>query len=95
MVALRHRGHDGRTTRDAGRDDRALPDGEVLAFATSEGRAVVTLNRRDFIRLHATMTRHAGIIVCGEDRDHERLAARIDAALAGREHVHGELVRAR
>ena len=40
---LRRLGHDVLTTHDAGRSGKALPDSEVLSFAVSEDRAVVTI----------------------------------------------------
>ena len=40
----------------------------MLAFAVSENRAVLTQNRRYFMRLHSLQSDHTGIIVCrGED----------------------------
>jgi predicted nuclease of predicted toxin-antitoxin system len=47
---LRDLGHDVLTVQEAG--NAGLPDEEVIAFATSQNRAVLTLNRRHFIRLH-------------------------------------------
>jgi hypothetical protein len=41
-----------------------------LAYATAQSRAVITLNRRDFIRLHHGCADHAGIIVCTADADY-------------------------
>jgi hypothetical protein len=41
------------------------------------GRAVVTLNRRHFIRMPAEVSSHAGIIVCTRDDDMMALADRI------------------
>ena len=49
VKCLRELGHDFLTVREAGKADRRVPDDEVLAFATSLERAVVTQNRRDFI----------------------------------------------
>jgi predicted nucleic acid-binding protein len=72
VEALRALGHDVLTTAEAGNAGRALPDAEVLAFAREAGRAVVTLNRRDFIRLHAAVAEHAGIVVCTQDADFGR-----------------------
>ena len=66
---LRQLGHDVLTTTDAGRHDQALADHVVLAFAISEARAVLTLNRKHFIRLHAEQAEHRGIIVCTFGRD--------------------------
>ncbi|WP_334311674.1 DUF5615 family PIN-like protein [Kamptonema animale] len=50
---LRFRGHDILTVQEAGKDNQKIPDEEVLAFAISKNRAVLTLNRRHFIRLHS------------------------------------------
>ena len=82
VEALRALGHDVCTTLEAGQANRCISDDAVLAFASREGRAVVTLNRRDFRRLHRRRPEHAGIIVCTEDPDHEALAARISSGLA-------------
>jgi hypothetical protein len=43
---LRELGHDVLTTQKAGRAGQSVPDPEVLAFATREQRAVLTINRR-------------------------------------------------
>jgi predicted nucleic acid-binding protein len=53
----------------------------VLAFATRAGRAVVTLNRKDFLRLHREVPQHAGIVVYTFDIDLARQARRIHEAL--------------
>ena len=66
---LRSLGHDVLTIQETGKADQALPDAEVLAFARREGRAVLTLNRLHFIRLHRGQPDHAGIIVCKFDPD--------------------------
>ena len=66
---LRALGHDVLTVREAGKADQSLPDPEVLAFAAREGRAVLTLNRLHFIRLHRHSANHAGIVVCTFDPD--------------------------
>ncbi|MEG4998636.1 DUF5615 family PIN-like protein [Microcoleus sp. B4-D4] len=60
-----------------------IPDEDVLAFAVTKERAVLTLNRIDFIRLHASQPNHSGIIVCKDDQqDRQRMAARISEAIA-------------
>jgi hypothetical protein len=79
---LRGFGHDVLTVQEAGQANQAIPDEAVLAFATAQARAVLTHNRRHFIRLHRIGRVHAGILVCTRDRDAAALAARIDAALA-------------
>jgi predicted nuclease of predicted toxin-antitoxin system len=64
-VDLRGRGFDVLTTKEAGKDTAS--DEEQLAFATTENRAILTFNIRDFAPLHeqwqAAGRPHAGIIV--------------------------------
>jgi predicted nuclease of predicted toxin-antitoxin system len=68
---LERRGHQCLSSRDAGMDRD--PDPEQLAFATREGRVIVTANRNDFKRLHEELVRngshHAGIIIAGQYLD--------------------------
>ena len=61
---LRELEHDVLTVLEADRAEQAVPDDVVLAFATREGRAVLTLNRKDFFRPHRDNADHAGIIAC-------------------------------
>lgn len=49
---LRILGHDVVTIQERGRANESTPDPEVLNLATAEGRVVLTLNRKDFYRLH-------------------------------------------
>jgi Domain of unknown function (DUF5615) len=93
VFALRNLGHDVLTVQEAGKANQRIPDDEVLAFATSNQRAVVTLNRYDFIRLHSQQPKHAGIIVCTENSDFAMLATRIDEAIFSVETLAGRLVR--
>jgi len=62
---LRDRGFDCISAREARNLDRS--DREQLAFASSQGRAILTFNVRDFVRLAAESTasgrRHSGIVV--------------------------------
>ena len=90
---LRTLGHDVQTTREAGNADRALPDDVVLAFAREHGRAVLTLNRRDFIKLHRRSAEHAGIIVCTQDADVQGQAERVHAAIQSCGSLKGQLLR--
>jgi hypothetical protein len=90
---LRLLGHDVLTTRQAGNAGQAKPDDRVLAFATGQGRALVTLNRKHFIRLHHFDADHAGIIACTFDANFVALAHRIDAAIAGQPSLAGQLIR--
>jgi hypothetical protein len=78
---LRQLGHDLLTAHEASRAGQGITDKEVLAFAIAAGRAVVTFNRRHFIRLHSEVSSHAGIIVCTRDDDVLALANRIHQQL--------------
>ena len=78
---LRELGHDLLMTADAGKANSRIPDDEGLDFAAAHGRAVVTLNRKRFIRLHESGRAHHGIIVCTFNPDFAAQAAQIDEAL--------------
>jgi len=93
VEALRRLGHDVLTIQETGRANQELPDPEVLAFATTEQRAVLTLNRKDFIRLHHASAAHAGILVCTFDPAFEAQAQRIHAALLEHTALAGQLIR--
>ncbi len=92
---LRLLGHDVLTSFEAGRANQKIPDDQVLAFATEQRRAVLTLNRLDFIRLRRdTQGAHAGIIVCTrDDADPAAFARRIHAAVADAGDPVGQLIR--
>ena len=61
---LRALNHDVLTVQEAGQAGLKIPDHEVLAFASSVERAVITLNRKDFKRLHRLFPDHAGLTLC-------------------------------
>jgi len=90
---LRRLGHDVLTIQEAGKAEQSVPDEEVLAFASVQGRAVLTLNRKHFIRLHRTQPEHAGIIVCTFDRNFIAQARRIHEAIASDMQLSGQLIR--
>jgi hypothetical protein len=69
VVELRRLGHDVLTVQEAGQANQAIPDDAVLAFACAQGRAVITLNRWHFVRLHRLTPQHSGIIVCRWEPD--------------------------
>lgn len=66
-VELRRRGYDAVSCREAGRANQRIGDPAQLAYATTEGRAILTNNISDFIPLDARWKRqgreHAGIIL--------------------------------
>jgi len=78
---LRRLGHDVLTIRETGQAGRAQSDEAVLASACSQGRVLLTFNRKHFIRLHQQQHDHCGIIVCTVDADFIALANRIHHAL--------------
>ncbi len=58
---LRAFGHDVLTVQQAENADQGIPDEEVLAFAISQERSILTINRVDFIRLHRRDSNQFGI----------------------------------
>ncbi|MEG4065792.1 DUF5615 family PIN-like protein [Microcoleus sp. Pol11C2] len=90
---LRNLGHDVLTVQEAGKANQKIPDEEVLDFAISNNRAVLTLNRPDFIRLHRFNSDHTGIIVCTNDPNWERLAVSINEAISNLETLRSLLIR--
>ncbi|AIE83482.1 DUF5615 family PIN-like protein [Fimbriimonas ginsengisoli] len=91
---LRNLGHDVLTSKDAGNANRRIPDEDVLEFAKETGRAVLTLNRVDFVRLHRKVSGiHAGIVTCTEDSDFVALADRVHDVISTLTNLDGVLVR--
>ena len=86
-------GHDVITTHDVGNSRQGIEDDAVLDFAIKSDRCVITLNRRDFIRLHRLVPRHKGIIVCSEDRDFDGFARRVDEAIVKAGSLENALIR--
>lgn len=50
VLFLRNIGYDVLTTHEIGQSNLRIPDEDVLAFAIAENRAILTINRKDFIR---------------------------------------------
>ncbi|NEZ59222.1 DUF5615 family PIN-like protein [Adonisia turfae] len=90
---LKQLDHDVLTVQEAGQANQGIPDDQVLAYATDQNRAVLTINRADFIRLHRQSSEHAGIVVCTEDLNRERFANRVDAAISKEDTLAGKLIR--
>jgi predicted nuclease of predicted toxin-antitoxin system len=98
VARLRSMGHDVLTAQQAGQAQQGIPDPQVLAFAVASGRAVLTFNRRHFVRLHhhtISGGSHAGIIVCTKDSDVAALALRIHHAIAALPSLANQLVNIR
>jgi predicted nuclease of predicted toxin-antitoxin system len=93
VVALREYGWDVLTLADVNLSESAIPDEVVLQFATEHRRAVITFNRKDFIRLHKIVASHCGIVVCTFDLDFKQLANRIIQTLEVIENLNNQLIR--
>src|SRR5262245_33623325 len=83
--------HDVLTVSEAGQAGKHDP--EILAYAITDRRAVLTHNRRHFIRLHRTVSVQCGIVVCTRDQDWPALAKRIDQAVAAVPSLDNQLIR--
>jgi len=90
---LRRRGHDAVTVAETGKANQKMSDDQVLEFAISDERAVLTFNRKHFFRLHRQRPDHQGIVACTYDPDFVALAERIAAALANSPELIGQLIR--
>jgi len=90
---LRELGHDVATIQEQGRANESLSDPAVLQLATSQQRAVLTLNRLDFLKLHRQSASHSGIIVCTVDPDFDAQATRIHEAIHECDELTGQLFR--
>lgn len=88
---LRQLGHDILTLLQTDMAGLAIPDDEVLAFSTSQNRVLLTLNRKDFIKLHNLSSQHAGIVISTFDPDFVGLAERVHLCLSGE--TKGQLLR--
>lgn len=93
VEALRALGHDVLTIQETGQASIGQTDPELLTFASAENRAVVTFNRRDFMRLHRADSVHAGIIACTVDENFVALAERIHDAIHQAVDLKSQLIR--
>ena len=93
VAELRRLGHDVLTAFEDGRANKGIADEAVLARAAGLARAVLTINRLDFKRLHNAGQEHAGIILCTFDPDFAGQAGRIDKSCAAAVNLAGEVLR--
>jgi hypothetical protein len=93
VECLRELGHDVLTTHEVGKSNQRIEDDAVLRFGVEMNRCIITINRKDFIRLHRQGPAHAGIIVCTENRDYPAFAERIDDAIRAVGDLAGQLIR--
>jgi hypothetical protein len=91
---LRRLGHDVLTVQEAGRANQGIPDGQVLADAAADLRAVLTHNHHDFKRLHRQTPVHEGIVSCTHDSlDPAGLARRIHDAVTAQSGLANQFIR--
>lgn len=90
---LRTLGHDVLTVQEANKAEQKIPDNEVLSYAISLNRAVLTLNRHDFIRLHKQNPQHQGIVICKSNSNWEQIAQRIHETVITFDSLSERLVR--
>lgn len=90
---LRRLGHDVLTALEDGRANQAVTDADLLARAIELKRALLTLNRQDFKRLHLQIPNHSGIIICTEDPDRVGQAERINRSVVQTADLQGKLIR--
>lgn len=97
VTELRRLGHDVLTAYEDGQANQAVPDEAVLARAAALGRALLTINRKDFKRLHREFIdrgdEHAGIVICTYDPDFPGQARRVAGAVAATPKLRGQLIR--
>ena len=89
---LRELGYDVLTSREANQDNQGITDSEVLRFAISQNRALITYNRKDFLKLHKETKKHRGIILCKEDRNDAEYARIIHEQLLKFESLNNQLI---
>jgi hypothetical protein len=82
---LRSRGYDAESCHEAGRANQGISDDGQLAHATRSGRAILTENYVDFIRLDAAWKSagraHGGIIVLADVGEFGELLRRVERHL--------------
>ncbi|KFD41704.1 hypothetical protein DK28_0206410 [Peptococcaceae bacterium SCADC1_2_3] len=93
VEGLRQLGHDVLTIQEAGQANQSLSDEAVLVFANAEGRMLLTLNRKHFVRLHREQREHCGIVACTVDPDFAGLAQRIHEAIDAHAQTSRPLIR--
>jgi len=94
VIELRRLGHDLLTSLDAGNANSAIPDSEVLMFAVSESRILLSCNRRDFLKLHQRRdSDHEGMVLITVDPDWVGQAQRIHQAVADMPDMRNKVIR--
>ena len=92
VIELRKLGYDVLTTHDVSKSGKGITDIEVLSFAISLERVVITFDK-DFFKLHRDNPNHCGIILCTENRNYLQLAQTIHTKLSPISQIEKQLVR--
>jgi len=93
VITLRRLWHDVLTSYEAGNANQGIPDEQVLTTATADNRAIITLNRDDFLALHRSGVEHGGIVVCKDDKDLQGLGEVLHNYLTTQETLQNRLLR--
>jgi hypothetical protein len=93
VVELRKIGHDVLTAFEDEKANQKIPDDKVLERATELERAVLTINRKDFKKLHETNNNHAGILSCTFNADFIGQANRINAVCEDITEIKGQMIK--
>ncbi len=90
---LRSFGYNVLTSFEAGRANQSILDEDVLLYAIETKRILLTLNRKDFMKLHKIFSNHFGIIVCTNDPDLERQSNNIHNAVSKENSLDSKLIK--
>ncbi len=93
VIELRRLGNDVLTAFEDGRANQGTEDEKVLRQAIRLNRAVLTINRIDFKKLHQSNPNHSGIVICTFDGDFAGQARRIHETCDELLEIKNELVR--
>ena len=90
---LRSLGYYVITSYDTRQANQGIPDDRVLNYATQNGLILITFNRDDFIKLHQSGLKHAGIIICKTDRDYQGQITKLHEYLQNQTILTNRLIR--
>ena len=93
VYMLRILGYKVTTSYDAGQANQGISDNQVLNYATQNNFVVITFNRDDFIELHNSGLKHAGIIICKTDRDYQGQIQTLHEYLQTQDSLNNRLIR--
>ena len=93
VIELRNLGHDVLTAFEDGKANQKISDEKILERAGELERALLTINRIDFKRIHNVNQNHSGIVICTFDADFVGQAKRIDTVCKEWLDLKGQLLR--